>query len=272
MKFTPFLLFYRKPLFLLTIYVFLSLLLMHFNDPASLRVISNISLQVVEVFANIRHDISLWKDYQEEAHRLREENARLKLANQRSREMMLENMRLKKLLNLGENHQYNFIAARVIGSGIELGIRSLILDAGESDSVRENMPVINGDGLVGKIISVTPDQSITQVLMDHNSLVSARLEISRESGVIGWDGRSWLNLQYISRDVAVSFGEVVVTSGLSRIYPPDLRIGVVSHIEQNDYDLFKKIRVTPSVNFEALEEVMILKTAGLGLTENLTSE
>ena len=201
MKFTPFLLFYRKPLFLLTIYVFLSFLLMKLNDPDSLRGISNVSLQIVEVFADLRHDISLWKDYQLEAQRLREENVRLKLANQKSREMMLENIRLKKLLDLNESRQYDFIAARVIGSGIELGVRSLILSVGERDSVRENMPVINGDGLVGKIISVLPDQSITQVLMDHNSLVSARLEISRESGVIGWDGRSWLNLQYISREL-----------------------------------------------------------------------
>lgn len=272
MKFTPFLVFYKKPLFLLTIYVFLALLLMDFNDPASLRFISSISLEVVEVFANIRYDVSVWKDYQGEAHRLREENARLRLANQKSQEIMLENMRLKKLLNLGEERQYDFIAARVIGFGIELGVRSLILNVGENDSVRTNMPVINGDGLVGKIISVTPRQSITQVLMDHNSLVSARLEISRESGVIGWDGQSWLNLQYISRDVSVSFGEVVVTSGLSRIYPPDLKIGIVSHIEQNDYDLFKKIRVTPSVNFKALEEVMILKTKESGLLETAAGE
>jgi rod shape-determining protein MreC len=272
MRFAPFLLFYRKPLFLLTIYVFLSLLMMKFNDPASLRPISNVSLQIVEVFANFSHNISLWKDYQEEARRLGEENARLKRANQKSLEVMLENIRLRKLLDLNESRQYDFISARVIGSGIELGVRSLILNVGERDSVRENMAVINGDGLVGKIISVLPDQSITQVLMDHNSLVSARLEISRESGVIGWDGRSWLNLQYISKDVAVSFGEFVVTSGLSQIYPPNLRIGFVSHIEQNDYDLFKKIRVTPSVDFKAIEEVMILKTTETGLAGNLTSE
>ena len=267
MKFTPFLLFYRKPFFLLAVYVFLSLLLMNFNDPVSLQPVSSVSLHIVELFANIRHDISLWKDYQGEARQLREENTKLKMANQKYRESMLENIRLKKLLNLNESNHYDFIAARVIGSGMDLGVRSLILDAGEEDGVRENMPVINGDGLVGKVISVMPGQSITQVLMDHNSLVSARLEISRESGVIGWDGRSWLNLQYISKDVVVSVGEVVVTSGLSQIYPPNLRIGFVSHIEQNEYDLFKQIRVTPIVNFKAIEEVMILKVAEPALEE-----
>lgn len=246
--------------------------MMKFNDPTALGPISNVSLHIVELFANFSYDISLWRDYQEEARRLGEENARLKMAYQKSRKVMLENIRLRKLLDLNESPQYDFIAARVIGSGIELGVRSLILNVGEKDSVRENMPVINGDGLVGKIISVLTDQSITQVLMDHNSLVSARLEISRESGVIAWDGRSWLNLQYISRDVAVSFGELVVTSGLSQIYPPNLRIGKVSHIEQNDYDLFKKIRVTPAVDFKAIEEVMILKTTDTGLAGNLTSE
>ena len=272
MKFTPFLLFYRKPVFLLIIYVFLSILLMTFNDPASLGGIRNITLQTVEFFANIRYDLLMWKDYQKEAQELKNENARLKIANQNYREVALENIRLKKLLNLPEKEKYDFIGGKVIGSGVELGVRSLVLNVGEKDSVRENMPVINGDGLIGKIISVSPDQSITQILMDHNSLVSARLEGSRESGVISWDGKSWLNLLYISRDVPVSAGGLVVTSGLSKIYPGDLRIGVVSDIKKNDYDLFSQIKVSPSVNFNTIEEVLIIKSAQPGLLESMSHE
>ena len=185
---------------------------------------------------------------------------------------MLENIRLKKLLNLKEETNYSFVAGRVIGSGIEFGVRSFILNIGEEDGVKENLPVINGDGLVGKIISISPDQSITQILMDHNSLVSARLEGSREAGVISWDGNSWLNLLYISRDVPVSLGEVVVTSGLSQIYPPDLQIGIVSDIKQNEYDLFKQIRINPSVNFNALEEVLVIKKSQTDSSRNYSGE
>lgn len=272
MKFTPFLLFYRKPLFLLTIYIFLSILLMNFNDPSSLGGIRNLTLQTVEFFANIRYDISMWKDYQKEVQELKKENAQLKIANQDYREVTLENIRLKKLLNLPEKKQYDFIGGKVVGFGVELGVRSLILNVGENDSIRENMPVINGEGLIGKIVSVTPNQSIIQILMDHNSLVSARLEISRESGVISWDGNVWLNLLYIPRNVPVSIGEIVVTSGLSQIYPANLQIGVVSHIKQNDYDLFNQIRINPNVNFNAVEEVLVIKTSLPGLLEKSSGE
>lgn len=272
MKFTPFLFFYRKPVFLLTIYIFLSILLMNYNDPASLLGIRNLALQTVEFLADIRHDVSIWADYRDKAHELEIENAQLKNEKKKYREVILENLRLKKLLNLQEEKQYSFIAGKVIGSGIEFGVRSFILNIGEEDGTKENMPVINGDGLVGKIISVSPDQSITQILMDHNSLVSARLEDSRESGVISWDGNSWLNLLYISRDVPVSLGEGIITSGLSQIYPPDLQIGVVSDIKQNDYDLFKQIRIKPSVNFNALEEVLVITKSLTDSTETLSGE
>lgn len=272
MKFNPFLLFYRRPLFLVIIYAFLSLLLMNFNDANSLRGVRSVSLQFVEFFADIRHDISIWKDYQNEANRLRAENTLLKLTRQRLQEALLQQRRLQDLVKLPEEPKYDFIAARVIGFGIENGVRSLILNVGERDSIAENMPVINGDGLVGRIISVTDGQSITQILMDHNSLVSARLQRSRESGTISWTGNSWLNLLYISKDVPVLLGEEVVTSGLSEIYPPNLIIGYVSHIEQNEYDLFKDIRISPAVNFKALEEVVVLKISVAATAEQVPSE
>lgn len=272
MKFNPFLFFYRQPLFLLVIYIFLSLLLMNYNDARSLYGIRSASLQFVEFFADIRHDISIWKDYQNEANRLKTENALLKLTRQRLQEALLQQRRLQNLVKLPEEPKYDFIAARVIGFGIEHGVRSLILNVGEADSIAENMPVINGNGLIGRIISVTDGQAITQVLMDHNSLVSARLQRSRESGTISWTGNSWLNLLYISRDVPVLLGEEVVTSGLSEIYPPNLIIGYVSHIEQNEYDLFKDIRVNPAVDFKAVEEVLVLKISKARITEQPSGE
>lgn len=272
MKYSPFLFLYRRPLFLLLIYAILSFLLMNFNDPRALVGVRGVALQLVEFIADIRHDISLWKDYQGEARRLRLENTRLKLKNQKYEEILLENARLRALLNLSQEDQHEFIAARVIGFGIELGVRSLILNVGERQGIKENMPVVNGDGLVGKIIAVTPNQAITQILMDHNSLVSARLQHSREAGVISWSGNSWLNLLYIAKEVPVMQGELVITSGLSQIYPADLKIGIVTHIEKNEYDLFQEIRVSPAVNFKALEEVIVLKTSTPGLRETLSGE
>jgi len=91
-----------------------------------------------------------------------------------------------------------------------------------------------------------------------NSLVSARLQRSREIGVVAWTGNLWLDLNYVPKDVTVEPGEVVLTSGLSRIYPAGIKIGVVAEVQDNEYELFKKIKINPAVNFNRLEDVFIL--------------
>jgi rod shape-determining protein MreC len=148
----------------------------------------------------------------------------------------------------------------VIGTGQEQTIRSLILDVGSADGVVKNQTVVTEQGLVGKILVVESHQSITQILMDQNSLVSARLQKSREIGVVGWSGKLWLDLNYIPREVVIEPGEVVMTSGLSRIYPRGIKIGIVTEVAEVEYKLFKTIKLKPAVNFNNLEEVFVLFT------------
>ena len=76
---------------------------------------------------------------------------------------------------------------------------------------------------------------------------------------MGWSGNLWLDLYYIPKDVEVEPGEGVITSGLSRIYPQGIKIGVVAEIEEKEYELFKKIKVKPAVNFNRLEDVFIVQ-------------
>ncbi|RMF58790.1 MAG: rod shape-determining protein MreC [Calditrichaeota bacterium] len=249
----------NRSLWLLLFYIFLSLLLMNFSDGRSLRGVRLVLLQTIEWIDEIKEAITVHQNMEKELLALKKENFDLRLTNIKLREVLIENARLRKLLELKTSSPYHLVAARVIGKGTEEGIRTLILNVGEDDSVRINMAVVNADGLVGRIISTTTSESIVQILMDHNSLVSARLQQSREVGVVGWSGNSWLDLQYISKNIPVKRGELVITSGLSQIYPPGLKIGVVADIIENEYDWFKEIRVKPAVNFNAVEEVFVIR-------------
>ncbi len=221
-------------------------------------------LQTIEWVHQIEETFRLRHHMSQEIEQLKAENFRLKMTALKLREVLIENSRLRRLLKLKEEGAYRVVAARVIGSGTEGGIRSLIISVGEQDSVRKNMPVVNADGLVGRVIATTPGQSIVQILMDHNSLVSARLQHSREAGVIAWSGNSWLDLLYIPKNIPVEKGEMVITSELSRIYPPGLKIGIVTTIKENKFDLFKEIRVKPAVNFNAVEEVFVIRNQAAG--------
>ncbi len=257
---------FRKPAYLLLVYVGLSLFLMSLNPPAQLRGIRMGVLALVEFWSGIQEAFTLRRVSRQELEALKEENFRLQLSNQRLREVLLENIRLHRLLNLSRELDMAYISARVIGMGTERDVQSIILNVGSEDGVGRNMPVVNADGLVGKVISVTPGQSVVQILLDHNSLVSARLEQSRELGIISWDGSPWLSLQYVPKSVSVQVGEPVVTSGLSNIYPPGLKIGVVVKVKEDRRGFFNIIRVKPAVDFNRLEEVFVIvgeqKTTG----------
>lgn len=269
MRFTRYLAFLNKPYLLLLGYIFLSVVLMNFSDTASLRGVRWALLQVLNVVDSFKTEFTYRKNLEAENERLKKENFYLHITNQRMREMVLENARLRELLNLKTEHSYDFIAARVIAESSEKGINSRVLNVGEQGGVRENMAVVNAEGLVGKIIGVSAHQSIVQVLTDLNCRVGARLEKSREKGIVGWGGDPWLDLEYIPKNIRVEPGELVITSGLSEIYPEGLKIGVVTDFSETDYDMFMSVRVKPAVNFNALEEVFVIKTE---IPENIARE
>ena len=259
MNLRPYLGIFNRSILLLFVYIFISALFMNFSDTQSLRGIRWALLQTVERVEELKQFFTIRRNLATENDLLRKENFDLNIENQKLREMLVsENKRLKKLLNLKEVGKHSYIAARVIATSAERGYRSIILDVGKVDGVGEQMAVVNADGLVGKVVIAQDDQSIVQVLMDYNANVSARLQNNRENGMIGWSGNSWLDLEYIPKNIPVAKGEVVVTSGLSDIFPPGLKIGYVLAISEEEHLLFKRIRVKPAVNFNAIEEVFVI--------------
>jgi rod shape-determining protein MreC len=251
----------RGSLFLLALYITLSVLLMNFNDPETLRGIRIVVMRAASWITSVEHKLVFLEHLQQENEVLRKRNLDLFMSNQRLQEVMIENIRLRRLLQFKREGNFKYISANVVGFGEEQTVRSLILNVGAVDSVRKNMAVVNDQGLVGKIYSVDTHQSIAQILMDRNTLVSARLQKSREVGVVAWSGNLWLDLNYIPKDIPVEIGESVITSGLSRIYPHGIKVGVVGEVKDDKYALFKEIKIKPAVNFNSLEEVFILVPA-----------
>ncbi len=249
----------RKSVILLVLYILLSLSAMRINDPFALAGIRYALLQTAASVAEVKTKLRQWRSEARETERLKRELFRVRLENSQLKESLLENIRLKKLLKLKNNTKYSTIAAHVIGAGVEMGVESLLLDVGERQGVHKNMAVLCPEGLVGRIIAATPGQSIVQILMDPNSLVSVRAQKSRETGILSWKGNPWLNLLYVPKNIPVEKGELIVTSGLSRIYPPGIRVGIVSEIRKDKYNLFQQINVLPAVNFKALEDVFVVR-------------
>ncbi len=169
---------------------------------------------------------------------------------------------------LGLDHElsltdYTPLAARVIGRSPTLWYSVINVDRGSSDGVHVDDPVIDGDGLVGKVTTVTPGASVVTLITDHTSGVSARVLQSGVQGIVqpAVGDPNGLVLQYLQPGDVVNRGEEIITSGtvssrLDSIFPRGIPIGTVTSVDKSS--LVESARVSPHAKFGQLDYVQIL--------------
>jgi rod shape-determining protein MreC len=190
---------------------------------------------------------------------LRRENDALKLQVNQLQSKAVEADRLAALLNFRQaQRNVPMLAARVIGTSADTASQTVYLDRGERDGIRRNMGVITPDGVVGKVVESYRDTAQVLLLTDRESGVGAMLSDSRIQSPVGGTGEPLLAMKYIPTDETVNVGEHVVTSGMDRIFPRDLPVGVVAEIKTGRP--FQQVRVRPAANLQRLEEVIVLLT------------
>jgi rod shape-determining protein MreC len=193
-----------------------------------------------------------------ENEQLRSENDQLKLQVNQLQSKAAEADRLAALLNFRQaQRNVPMLAARVIGTSAD-NSQTIYLDRGERDGIRRNMGVITPDGVVGKVIESYRDTAQVLLLTDRESGVGAMLSDSRIQSPVGGTGEPLLSMKYIPMDDTVNVGEHVITSGMDRIFPRDLPVGVVAEIKPGRP--FQQVRVRPAANLQRLEEVIVLLT------------
>lgn len=193
---------------------------------------------------------------------LRRGNEEMNRQNQLLKGYQLENIRLRELLRLKQQKEENYelMAATVIARDPSDWFQSLTLNRGSADGIQKDMVVINHDGLVGRILSVSQQTSQVLLLTDREGPVPGMIQITREPGIVEAKGDSTGVLQMINlrRDAVIRENQLVVTSGLGKIYPKNLRVGYVVEVRSDPSGLTKEAVIKPTVDFYRLEEVFII--------------
>lgn len=172
-----------------------------------------------------------------------------------------ENETLKKYLELTEKYQdYETIPAYVIGKDITNYSKTIVINVGRDDGIKENMIVIADEGLVGNVISVTSNTAKVQTIVDTASSTSAITSSTRDSMVCKGtiDESNSLKALYISIDANIIEGDSIETSGMGGIYPKGIHIGRVTEINQGKNKIDTTVKVKTAVDFEKLETVLII--------------
>ncbi len=166
--------------------------------------------------------------------------------------------RLEALLDLQSAYNLQSTAARIIGYSSDAWSQTVTINKGTSDGLAINMPVANAAGIIGQIIEVSANTATVRLLTDENSGVSAMLQETRAQGMLQGQADGTLLLEYVSVDVDVQEGDVVITSGIGGVYPKGLPLGTVSSVTSEANALYYTIVVTPAARVENYEEVLVI--------------
>ena len=205
----------------------------------------------------------------DENEKLRQEVEKLRQEVIQQQTAVSENERLKTLLKFvdGPTFPSGFegVATRVVGRPPSAYNQEVLIAAGTSSGVERNDPVVTKDGLVGLVTDVTSNGAKVTLLTDQSSAVSGVVLESGAAGIVrhGPSDSSALILDRVSKDELVTEGDLVITAGwrsgkLESLYPRGIPVGTVKSVGQQDVDLYKRIQVTPLVNFDSLAEVIVL--------------
>jgi len=206
----------------------------------------------------------LWFNYlylinvKKENKQLKKQIAKLKLENMKYKALEQTVIRLRKLLNFKPEAKWKVMAAQVIGRDTTLWCGSFIIDKGKKDGIQINMPVISADGLVGKVISVSPYYSKILLIIDPNSAVDCLDRRTRARGILKGISNNMCKLDYVEHSQYIKPGDVIVTSGLVGIFPKGIPVGRVKEVREVPGALFKKVEIIPFVDFSRLEEVLVI--------------
>lgn len=216
----------------------------------------------------LKNKISSNNTFFEDINNLKAENERLIAENSKLEEELreleiikAENATLREYNNMSEKYsEYKTVPAYIINKDISNLSDTMVINVGRNDGVRENMPVITTEGLVGYVISATNTTSKVKPIIDPSNSTSAVISTSRESvvlkGILG--SSNTLKLMYIPTDADLIAEDVIQTSGMGGIYPKGILIGKISQIIESKNITDRYAIVETAVDFSRLENVLVI--------------
>lgn len=220
---------------------------------------------VFSYFEDFIRDYLWLKNLRRENEELRKELAEVERKITTYHEAYVENLRLRRLLDFKSGIKVETMAAQVVLHDLTGWFQTLMIDKGFRDGAAQDMPVVNDEGVIGRILDVSDRHCRVLLITDPGSSVDAIVQRNRVRGVLtGRDANGCL-LKYVRGNLDVQVGDLVVSSGKDGVYPKGLRLGVVQAAFKDPVDLFQKIEVKPLVRLSALEEVLVIKQSGGGL-------
>jgi rod shape-determining protein MreC len=204
------------------------------------------------------------------------ENKKLKKELQQDRQLLAQEQtqirddaQLRALVGLTRNASFpqntRPVTARVIDKSPTVWYSTIGIDKGSDDGVKIDDPVITGQGLIGKVTSVTSGTAVVTLITDASSAVSGEVEPDGAAGVVrpAVGNPNDMRLEFIQNGSHIKSGDTIVTSGfradgLESLFPRGIPIGSVKSVSTNELQIYQLVHVQPYADFHRIDFVQVL--------------
>ncbi|MCL2704893.1 MAG: rod shape-determining protein MreC [Spirochaetaceae bacterium] len=178
-----------------------------------------------------------------------------------------ENNELRSQLMFSSTVKTEKIPAQIIGQDPGIFYNTITIDKGSKHGISMNMAVVafqdGFQGLVGRVIETGYSSSKILPIYDKKFSVAARLQNLRNEGIVNGTGNnsSLITMSYVNKNASdkIGYGDIVITSGMSSIYPSGIYIGRVRSVGAREYEPSLELELEPAIDFSKLEYVFVLK-------------
>ena len=153
--------------------------------------------------------------------------------------------------------------ARVIATGSGGWLSYLVVSGGSAAGTRVKDVALTADGVVGQVYAVAGNSARVVPITDGSSKVAALVKDSRETGILVGTGGRQCELRFLAPNAEVRPGAMVLTAGTGGVFPKGLPLGTVASVGPEPRGVGKRAMVDPAVQFRKLEEVLLVRGAGL---------
>jgi rod shape-determining protein MreC len=200
-----------------------------------------------------------------------ESSARRELARQAERsarveQLLIENTRLRALLELRPSVTVRSQVAEVLYDAPDPFSRKVIVDRGTTQGVALGSPVISEAGVLGQVTRVYPLSSEVTLLTDKDAAIPVlNVRSQARSAAYGSGGSAGLELRFMAGNADVLVGDILVTSGIDGVYPAGIAVAKVLSVERKADSGFARILLTPAAAADGMRHVLLVEPVGLQL-------
>ncbi len=170
-----------------------------------------------------------------------------------------ENDRLRKLLSAIPKTTERLLVSEIINVDVDPYRQLILLNKGSSNDVYQGQPIIDALGIMGQVIHVAPLSSTAMLITDASHAIPVQVNRTGLRAIAFGSGKiDQLDLKHLPHSVDIKVGDLLITSGLGGIFPPNFPVAIISKVEHPAGEPFSIIEATPHAQLDKSREVLLV--------------